>query len=205
MGSEMLNEMRSSSESDDDAQYATSAELEAAFDALSDEEYAKLMTVAQMFCRKRHLSARVLEPEELLSEAVKLTLQRKKRWRKDISLIKHLDRAMENISGHTVSRALKSSERIVRFPDGLGNLRGESESNTHHDSGLARIESQERIAEILAIFGDDTECIRLIQLKAKGYTASEIRKQLGISPTRYETISRRIRRTILKSRETATT
>lgn len=90
----------------DTPQYATRAEVEAGLAALNASDHAKLAIIAAFFCKERRLALSVIEPQELLSEAVLKTLQCEegKRWSKKVSLLKHLDRAMENISGHLGNR-----------------------------------------------------------------------------------------------------
>src|SRR5579871_5279143 len=93
-------------------QYATGEEVEAAIKSLTDTDHTKLMLIAESFCRRRKFSSSVLEPKELLGEAVLKTLQLRKKWNKQISMVKHLDRAMENISGHLA----KERKNILSFP-----------------------------------------------------------------------------------------
>jgi hypothetical protein len=101
----------------DTPQYATRGEVEAGLAALNASDHAKLAISAAFFCKERRLALSVIEPQELLSEAVLKTLQCEegKRWSKKVSLLKHLDRAMENISGHLVEERTK----IIAFSDGL--------------------------------------------------------------------------------------
>src|SRR5260370_32184909 len=98
-------------------QYATRVEVEEALGALADADYVKLIMIAALFCSKRRLALSVCEPKELLNQAVLKTLECEdgKRWNKKVSMVRHLDRAMENISGHLVRERMK----IVAFPDGL--------------------------------------------------------------------------------------
>lgn len=176
------------------AQYATANEVSRAIDALTDEDYAKLMLIARSFCKSRRFSPSVMEPEELLAEAFAKTLQLDKKWNKRVSFLKHLDRAMENISGHLA----KQRKKIVPFPQGLEpspEQRGEEPTEDAADEMLMRKEDLEVILE--AVFGDDKEGSDIFMLRAEGFQASEIQAKLSMTKIRYEAIAKRIRRKIL--------
>lgn len=55
--------------------YASIAEVRKAIHSLSDIDYVKLMIVARYFCKQRRLRPELLEPQELLHEAIKRTLK----------------------------------------------------------------------------------------------------------------------------------
>src|SRR5580693_4651544 len=174
--------------------YATLTEVEAALQALTDEDYAKLMLIAGAHCKDRGFTPSVLEPGELLSEAFKATLKPKgKRWNKSVTFIKHMDRAMENISGHMVA----DRQHIVPFPDGLepsAEQRGDPELDAGPEEHL--ISKQEVDALLRSVFGDDKEAANIFALRADGFMASDIQKTLRLSATNYEAIAKRIRRKI---------
>ena len=175
--------------------YATPAEVEEAMQALTDEDYAKLMMIAGAHCKNRGFTTSVLEPEELLAEAFKATLKPNgKRWSKRVSFIKHMDRAMENISGHMVN----DRQHIVPFPDGLepsAEQQGEPPLDAGPDEDL--ISKQEIDVLLRSIFGDDHEAEKIFVLRAEGFLASDIQRTLQLSATKYEAIAKRIRRKIL--------
>jgi DNA-directed RNA polymerase specialized sigma24 family protein len=172
-------------------QYATFAEVEAALNALTDTDHAKLMMIAISFCRRRRLARSVCEPQELLNQAVLKTLECEdgKRWNKQVSMVRHLDRAMENISGHLVRERMK----IVAFPDGLEPEADESRAYQPADDGT---EAAKVAALLKAVFGDDKQAKEVFILRADGFRPGEIQGRLGISATEYETANRRILRKI---------
>ena len=49
------------------------------------------------------------------------------------------------------------------------------------------------------MFKDDNDALRVIQMKARGRTASEIRRELGMSEKDHDTVTKRIRRRFAKS------
>ena len=175
-------------------QYATPMEVEQALNALSPSELGKLMIIAAAFCRQRYLARSVCEPHDLLHQAVLKTLEsgKGKRWNKQVSIIKHLDRAMENISGHL---ARKQSQTFT-FPDGLETETNEGEAYTPTDPG----EEAEKVAALLNdVFGDDDQAKEIFALrKIDGLCPDEIQARLKISNTELETANRRILRKLSK-------
>src|ERR1051326_2960455 len=129
---------------DEAAQHATAEEVAKAIEGLSNDDYAKLMLIAGSFCKSRRLSTSVMEPQELLAEAFAKTLQLNKKWNKRISFIRHLDRAMENISGHLA----RERKQVVPFPEGLEpspEQRGEPPLEKGADEKLMRREEVEAL------------------------------------------------------------
>jgi len=175
----------------DSRRYATRTEVEEGLSRLSEQDHAKLMMIARIFCRDRHLATGVIEAEELLSQAVLKTLQCDdgKRWNKDISLIKHLDRAMENISGHLV----KERTKIVSFSDGL-----RPDEDSLHTDGFddQAAEDEDLTLKLQAVFGEDGQSSQVFRLRMEDLRPNEIQGKLGINAKEYQTINRRILRKI---------
>src|SRR5436190_23192321 len=80
----------------DNTEYATSADVVAAINRLTDEEHAKLMVVAGFWFKRHEARLRpVLEPRDLLSEAFEATLSGERHWRRSkVTFLKHMDQAM---------------------------------------------------------------------------------------------------------------
>ena len=173
--------------------YAPLEEVEKAIRALTDTEHAKLMLIAKGFCKSRRLAAGVMEPEELVSEAFVKTLQMEKKWNKRVSMIKHLDRAMENISGHVVKKRL----RIISFADEPpSDLIPANSERLENAADNHLIEKEEVEALLTAVFGTDTEAAKIFVLRAEGFEAADIQANLYLIGPQYETIAKRIRRKI---------
>ena len=191
--SEQSDANLNSEERPDHGEYATLAEVIEATHALSETDYKKLILIAGFFWRQRTLKNYALQPEDLLSEAVVRTLTGQRRWRKtQVSVIKHLDRTMESISSPWLERGMKYGEV-------LENLKTMQQAERAPGSTIEKqLMAREQLAAMAELFRDDPEAWRLLQQKAEGKTAPEIRKALGISTTGYETISKRIRRAFIK-------
>lgn len=172
---------------------ATSDEVAAALRALTEADHAKLMMIATSFCLRRRFSSSVLEPGELLSQAVMKTLQMAKKWSKRVSIVKHLDRAMENISGHLAGQRSK----IVPFPDGLSPSPSQKPEEFTTETANSVLMEREGTEELLAgLFGTDDEARKIFVQRAEGFSVPAILTTLKLTEAKYETIARRIRRRI---------
>jgi len=172
-------------------QYATRTEVETALNSLSDADYSKLMMIAASYRRQRRLTFSACEPKELLNQAVLKTLECEegKRWNKRISMVRHLDRAMENISGHLVRERMK----IVAFPDGLRPENYELQASPPPDEES----DAEKVSALLeAIFAKDDLASEVFVMRAEGFCPEDVQKRLAITPQEYETTNRRILRKI---------
>jgi DNA-directed RNA polymerase specialized sigma24 family protein len=169
--------------------------VEQALQAITDADHVKLMLIARAFCKSRKLSTGAIEPEELLSEAILKTCQMDKQWNKAISFVRHLDRAMENISGHLVRERTK----IVPFQDGLSADKGQGGANLGQEAPDNSLAVREETQALLKnVFGDDEPDSRVFVLRAEGFNVPEILSKLHLSDSQYEAIGRRIRRKISK-------
>lgn len=193
MESQTLNRVRTEPERQG-RQYSSLEEVTAALEALTDADHAKLMMIARFFCRKWHFSPELIEPEELINQAVLKTLSLDKKWNKEISILKHLDRAMENISGHLGEQRKKVIGKVVPFPDGLTPPEDQPGSISPLAADASAIAREDMNAALAGIFADD-EMARTVFLKrVDGHQASEIQSQLCLTVTQYEAISKRILR-----------
>jgi DNA-directed RNA polymerase specialized sigma24 family protein len=179
-------------------QYASQNEVDQAVNALTDADFVKLLMIARSFCKKRGLTPSVMEPKELLSEAVIKTLQMEKKWRRGVLMVKHLDRAMENISGHLV----RERKVILNFSDGLPPDHLAKDEEVAELSAEQALIAKERSEELLQkVFGDDEQARRVVWLRAEGFEPAQIIDKLDLDDQKYEAIARRIRRKIAKNLE----
>ncbi len=166
-------------------QYATREEARVAMETLGPMDYVKLNLIARSFCRTR-VKGSVIEPNDLLHEAITKTLDGRRRWNKSVSIIKHLDRVMESDSGHIIESSISHSTESIedREVDIAGPL----------FDPLERQSAYEELNNILDLFKEDQMARDLLVLKSEGFSASEIQQELGIGKVQYETIMKRIRR-----------
>lgn len=171
--------------SDMDEPCATLQEVRNAIESLGVADYAKLMLIARHFARTR-LRGTVTEPADLLHDAITKTLDGRRRWNKEVSIIKHLDRSMESDSGHVLA------QRIAHGTEPLPDH--EHEPAAPFNDPINRLSALEQVQDVLDLFADDKVARDLLFLKSQGLSAAEIQRELGIGKTQYETVTKRIRR-----------
>ena len=168
--------------------YATTDEAAAAINTLASSDYKKLMWAATYWWSRRRIQHRWAEPDDLLHEAVVLTLKGTKRWRKsEVGIVKHLDRAIENISGHLAGKGLTHAAACEA-------IKATTPSSTRGQSIEDTVAARDELELVTALFKDDQEALQLLMLKAREKSASEVRKELGMSNRAYDTVTKRIRR-----------
>ncbi|MEE9238743.1 MAG: hypothetical protein V3U58_04195 [Thermodesulfobacteriota bacterium] len=177
---------------DPDAEkYASMIEVGKALNNLTDVEYKKLMIIAEFYWTRRNLQALWGDAEDLLHEAVLSTLRsdKPKRWRRGVSIIKHLDQAMRNISGHWVRKGCNETEGIEKL----------YEEKKEENIVVAQLVAKETLEIIKNFFNGDEIAFQVLECRRlKGMVESEVCQELGIGHTEYETICKRIRRKLLK-------
>ena len=172
-----------------DEQFATLGQARLAVEQLSDTDYVKLMLIARGFARIR-LQGNLLEPDDLLHEAILKTLEGRRRWNRQVTMVQHLGRVMESDSGHEAGK--RRTRGFHPLPE------NEAESASHQASPDARVLLLGEVRDSLALFIDDRMALDLLNLKAEGYSASEIQRELGIEKRQYDTTTKRIRRRLVK-------
>ena len=175
----------------DSTQYATREEAHHAIQDLQKSDFAKLMWIARSFTSKRRLNGADAEPDDLLQEAIAKTLDGRRRWSREVSIIRHLDRVMESDSGHLVERRKLEAKR---GRDHLYDPDLHRESASLEPSPEDRVRDRDALDNALAWFAGDKQVLQLIRFKGDDRLASEIRCELGMSKTEYDTVTKRIRR-----------
>ena len=163
-------------------QYATRQEAHDAIQDLQESDFAKLILIARSFTRKRWLTGADSEPEDLLQEGIAKTLDGRRRWNREVSIIRHLDRVMESDSGHLAERRELEAKRgrdRTYDPDLHPEPASLEPSPEDHVGGRNALDN------VLASFTGDEKSLRVIRLKGDDFSASEIRRELGMSKTQY--------------------
>ena len=173
---------------DGEDQYATSQEARTAIEHLQNTDYTKLMLIARSFAIR--LRGTVANPEDLVQEAFVKTLDGRRRWKRSVSILKHLDRVMESDSGHMAEK---------RVAHGTSQpLEGQAEPAARLPDPETRLIAHDELDELLALFTEDKTALELLRLKGDGLSASEIQCELGMGKTQYDTVTKRIRRRLAK-------
>lgn len=169
---------------------ATPQEARDAIEGLQVADYTKLMLVAKSFAKAR-LRGSVVEPEDLVQDAITKTLDGRRKWNRDVDIIKHLDRVMESDSGHEADKRVARDLRLLPEDEA-------TELAAEQPRPEARLMAIDELEGVLGLFGDDQPALDLLRLKGNGLDASEIQRELGIGKTQYDTVTKRIRRRIAK-------
>ena len=178
--------------------YASTDEAQAAIHQLSDLESKRLRLIAYAHCHVCGIPFSCMEPLDLLHEAVSCTLDGRKRWRHGVSMVYHLDRAMENIAGHArrrlnrqVEAAGVCSEDGEEMDDPLDQMR---DLRRYPQEVAAREAAHERARAAFLLFSDDPPACTVLRHRAEGLDKMEIQARMQLSDTAYDTISKRILR-----------
>lgn len=167
-------------------EYATQEEVKYAIKAFTDADHQKLMLIAGFWHRARFpLSERIISPSDILGEAIKRSLDGTRKWRKGtVSILRHLDRVMESVSGHILEK------RIVEH-------RGKEElKHTQQGKCQPNLEAQLVARNLLQVLGSrfdgDEMALSILRLRALGKTPEEVCAELQITGTDYDTVRKRI-------------
>jgi DNA-directed RNA polymerase specialized sigma24 family protein len=175
------------------------AQIKRRLDALSAADCWRLQQVARIYADGTSWSA-----ADLLQETFVAALDRRS-WRADLETTVFLTGVM---------RSLAFSRRKSELVDALdAGLRGGGDDPEAGFATLAADESQEPGAVLSAqedqhifldrleqMFADDPQVLRVVEGRALGESAHEIRSALAVTETQYETICRRLLRRYQNSR-----
>jgi len=191
-------------------QAASVEEVNHAIAALTDEQAVKLRVISNH--RHRSLGKRGAgrDPNHLLLDAINALLEGKRHWYPaSCDLVRFLDQAMRSIADHlrtakrhvgddALDRAvpppaeLTFDELAEATPAGTPNPQQQLEAEEHET--LAR-QMYERFR---AAFDEDFVGQLVYEALADSRTPGEIRESLGLSMKEYETVVKRVRRTVTR-------
>jgi hypothetical protein len=182
-------------------EYASNEEVAAAIAALTDGDNFKLMLVAGIHWRQRQLRD-AMSPEELLQEAIARTLVtsgRRRRWRRAVvSIVDHLDRTMESISGHAVGAVVAEAQFLDQLSAEDFDARAETPRRFHRAEAEDRLLAREQLEQIERCFEGAKPAFDLLRLRAEGYSESEITERLGMDKRSYEAARKKAEREVAK-------
>jgi len=180
-------------------EYASQEEVIEAIHSLTDADYQKLMLIARYWHHQRYgrLEKRI-KPEEILSEAIVRTLDPgQRRWRKKkVSMVKHLDRVMESLSGHIVETRIAETRAREEL---TSEMEWAEEERLYPRSSVEdEIVARQQLEMIQNLFADNEKALHVLRGRAEEKTAAEIRAELGLSETEYGSLIKLILRRFVK-------
>jgi hypothetical protein len=171
--------------------YATTEESAAAIRQLSDTDHQKLLLAARFWhTQRKALQKQGIEPEDLLCQAYLATLAGDRRWRRSVSLIKHLSQCMRSISGHM----LEHGKTELTGKTELQKIAVVRDRSASESAVEGRVTARDEIENIEKLFAGDKQAFEVLLKRAAGMEPEEIRTDMSLSSLEYATISRRILR-----------
>jgi hypothetical protein len=180
-------------------EYASHEEVLEAIQALTDADFQKLILIARYWHRQRYGgSEQRIGSDEILSEAIAKTLDPgQRRWRKErVSIVKHLDRVMESVSGHILeNRVTETNAR-----EELKAERGRMDEERLYPRSMVENQTvaRQQLEIIQTLFVDHERALNVLHGRAQEKTAAEIRAELGLSKTEYASVIKLILRRFIK-------
>jgi CheY-like chemotaxis protein len=185
--------------------WATREEVDRAIAALTDAESSRL----KKFAEWRALLSRGTDQrtgQELLQEALRQTLEGKRRWNKRVTFATYLVGAIRSISGRRKGdNAVLACDAFKRHADGQEfslfdnvatcDIAADQRSITSAWDIAAdeRLITQERVNRIFGMFKDDPEAIFLLQGWSEGLKRNTIMQEHGLNEKQYRATVKRIR------------
>lgn len=171
--------------------YLSENDVRDRLNALTEADLHRLLRSAKNLAGATHAA------DDLIQKAILLVLSGERRWKREMETIPFLYSAMRSIA-HAEFKKKSPENKKTSIVNGDGD---DIEITDTAPSTEARLIQQEddnlvrkRVEEIFDVFKDDDEATLLLVGIADGLSASEIREQMKISKTQYETILKWIRR-----------
>jgi hypothetical protein len=158
---------------DDDRCAFSVIDFKCALEAVCATDLARLEKIARILAAK---TKGAMTPTDLLHTAVLRTLEGKRSWKQSVSLVQHLAGAMRSIAFHDKAKDPPEWHSPAADPD-------------NDDASGA-------VALLVEYFEDknDDDALLVLEGYAEGKEPKEIRDDLDLDQTRYETIMKAIRR-----------
>ena len=182
-----------------DERAATQDDVRAALDALGEADYVRLEKFARYRVRGLGRRASGRTHEDLLHEVMADSLDpEKRRWNKDVSLVRHLIGAMRSISSHWKEQFDADEPRLeselVRTTE-EGELLSPLDLVGSDAPGAERtVEARQRLEQIEKILAGDRIVSDILDGMRAEMSPNDIREVLGLTQTEYETAMKRLRR-----------
>lgn len=181
----------------DGSQHATTAEVEAAVGRLSEADFIRLDRFAKLRVRGLRALGLGLDADDLIQVALLKTLEGTRKWKRSVSFVQHLigvirseaSHAPDELKGH---RPVESPRNFQDLNEPCATLA--STSATPEQAASAR----ETLTTVADPFVNDHEASLLIEALGEEMTGPEIREAFGWSQNNLETVTRRLRRAVVR-------
>jgi DNA-directed RNA polymerase specialized sigma24 family protein len=172
--------------------YLTPAEVEARIEAVTAADCIRLEGIARIYA-----DGTGWDPADLLQEAFVAALSRR-RWRADLGLVVFLVGIMRSLAHSRrkgarldpMGRSLTSQEESEAALEALADSREREPS----ELAAAEQEADQTLKRLMAWFKSDPEVLTVLRGRARGDSPAEIRADLRMNQTQYESVCRRMLR-----------
>jgi hypothetical protein len=182
---------------------ATPAEITAAIEGLSDVELVRLSQYASARVRLLGRKAGTENGDDLLQSAITDLLEDKRRWDKaKVSFMGFLFGAMKSISSNWAKAYLADEDPIRESELKQEDVDGKRSRNpldrlaSSAPTAERRLSQRRTLQQIETIFKDDQEAQMVLTAWQERYDPSGVRELWNLTQNEYNTIVRRIRRTL---------
>jgi hypothetical protein len=191
----------------------TAAEVEAALNAIfpSSPQLLKLQQYAGYRVAAIGRAAEGRTEEDLVNEAVTLTLEGQRNWSSAVDIVGHLIGVMKSVSSHWAEQvnrrdAVTLVESDVSNTTQDGRVVSAGTRVTQHPCNSPSVErtlvARSQVEQIRQAFVDDPLVTKILDLMAAEVTdGPSIKASLNLSQTQYETAIKRLRRTARSQQE----
>jgi DNA-directed RNA polymerase specialized sigma24 family protein len=170
----------------------TTVDVARAIHDLSDGDLLRLKALARLWTRGLPGG---LGWADLLNEAIARALDGSRRWPPGVPLLAFLSGVMRSICDDHWRRARRDLELFVRNDD-LAELCGD-EAQSPPDPERMLVAAQ-ALSAVHSLFAHDPPALKIIAALAEGLTAKEICELHDMSERDYDTVRKRMRRTLLR-------
>jgi DNA-directed RNA polymerase specialized sigma24 family protein len=165
------------------------AEVRSEINSLTAGEQTKLIMIAGYHAWKGRISSEEPdEPDDLVQEAIRRVLERKRVWPRGLEKLRFLAGVIKSIAGDR-KRALNRERAVLKEMEKIVGDKGAEERDAAHEIDLERI---------MALFDDDQTAQKILKGMADGARGKDLQQASGLSPTEYESKRTKIRRRIEK-------
>lgn len=190
--------------SDQDDKHYSIDEIDVILTSLSQPDLLKLGKLAKL--RGRHV--RGLDPQDLLQETIGRIYEGTRRWPRKLEMLPFMDGSLRSVASQYYLKV--KEEHAVMVYEELESSDQERDALIERvadtrpgppDALNATQELAQELKRVEGLFQDDERALEVLMWKAEGYEASEIRREMGITQTEYDSTITKIRRRLLTDHE----
>ncbi len=135
------------------------------------------------------------EWEDVLQESMLLTLTGKRKWNEDVTFLVHLRGCIRSVAW---GLRRKHARTVLECELGTPNQDGDLDEFVQPSNLDARLDDAAMLTGIATLFASDTRALQVISLLCEGWRGDAVRTSLGLLPTEYAAVVKRIRRHLQK-------